>query len=252
MSLSYILPVTLCSIFFIHYIFFSLQYSQSPIRGTGITLRTCSALHLNISGALFIVLEDVLRLVKQTNTARAGTIKLYSSGINGMGGMGTSSGSNSNNNSASKSPLDRNNNKPYKVNSRGDLIDFIPIERNTLSIMEDETSMGISKGNNGSRGMTIDVDRDKDKVKDRDSDGDREFQLNHRRFQMARERKKSINQQFRMEWNEKDDGDYDQEISTKSESLTYASYARKRGARGVNRPASIALSTDTATGTDMT
>ena len=225
---------------------------QSPIRGTGITLRTCSALHLNISGALFIVLEDVLRLVKQTNTARAGTIKLYSSGINGMGGMGTSSGSNSNNNSASKSPLDRNNNKPYKVNSRGDLIDFIPIERNTLSIMEDETSMGISKENNGSRGMTIDVDRDKDKVKDRDSDGDREFQLNHRRFQMARERKKSINQQFRMEWNEKDDGDYDQEISTKSESLTYASYARKRGARGVNRPASIALSTDTATGTDLT
>jgi hypothetical protein len=44
----------------------SLLLEKSPVRGSGAALKTGSRLHLNVSGALIIVLEDVLRMVQLT------------------------------------------------------------------------------------------------------------------------------------------------------------------------------------------
>ena len=55
----------------------------------------------------------------------------------------------------------------------------------------------------------------------------------------ARGRSKSINQRFRMSKNESEDREDDVEISTKSESLSYAVYKRRKGGR---KPAGLAPS----------
>ena len=204
-----------------------------------------------MSGALFIVLEDVLRIVKQTNNARA------NSNTHGNG-----NGSITVHVSPLKSPSPKGIEKD-KVQAvfSTDQIDFIPIG-SPPQVRQKDIEIGRTKDEDkGKEGEKDDEkrnekDKEKEKKKEKENlkerrkktmknleyenDDDLDSETERNLFRQARDRKQSINQQFQMEWNEKDDGQYDQEISTKSELHTYASYARKKGKKCLSRPPSIA------------
>ena len=241
-----------------------------------------------MSGALFIVLEDVLRIVKQTNKSRVAS-NLHSNGV-----VSTN---------VHASPLKSSSPKGIKKDDvliavSTDLIDFIPVGSPPTGRLKDIDFGRIKKEEKGDdNGKDKEKEKEKEKFSENDEDGDKEKKkekdsLKERRkkttknlekentnekenikknlnenknkieiendddldseternlFRQERDRKQSINHQFQMEWNEKDDGQYDQEISTKSELHTYASYARKKGKKCLARPPSIA--TDFSIGT---
>jgi hypothetical protein len=58
-------------------------------------------------------------------------------------------------------------------------------------------------------------------------------------FELRRQRSRSINQRFRMESNEKSEDISDIEVSTKTEAQPYALLNRKRGGRVMRRPSAI-------------
>ena len=151
---------------------------------------------------------------------------------------------NNNNNNSNKSPKkspELSGKGDIKKDNNNNLIDFIPLESPALGKIKT-----MNKQSDKEKNDIKDIIKDRRKrllrnyhkdlnIDDIDSDAERNL------FKQIRDRKQSINQQFRMDWNEKDDEEHDLEISTKSELLTYASYARKKGKRCLHRPPSVAL-----------
>ena len=225
-----------------------------------------------MSGALFIVLEDVLRIVKQTNNSRVAS-NLHGKGVAVSTNVHISP-------LKSSSPKGIEKDDVLKAVST-DLIDFIPVGSPPTGRLKDtdfgkiqKEEKGDDNGKEKEKCSENDKDGDKEKKKEKDTlkerrkkttknlekentnekeninenknkienenDDDLDSETERNLFRQERDRKQSINHQFQMEWNEKDDGQYDQEISTKSELHTYASYARKKGKKCLSRPPSIA------------
>ena len=65
-------------------------------------------------------------------------------------------------------------------------------------------------------------------VIDTEDERDKEAEVERALFEQARGRRKSINQRFRSKSCEDEEQTYDLEVSTKSESLTYASFNRRK------------------------
>ena len=160
------------------------------------TLRTSSALHLNVSGALFIVLEDVIRMVKQTERTRKLNAVMEKEKAKEM--------------------------ERQKDNERGREKEKL---RKTYSLTHCKSMDVTEIPSNRPRTGTLDLHFP---VIDTQDDRDKEAEIERALFEQARGRRKSINQRFRSNTCEDEEQAYDLEVSTKSESLTYASFNRRK------------------------
>ena len=197
-----------------HNFFSPIISSQSPIRGSGLTIRTSSALHLNVSGALFIVLEDVIRMVKQTEKTKK---------LKAMIEKETQKEKEREREREREKEREKDNEKGREQEKLRKISSLTHCKSMELT----ENPLHSSKSKKGSLDQhfpTVDSQDDREK----------EAEIERALFEQARGRRKSINQRFRSTSCEDEEQTYDLEVSTKSESLTYASFNRRKAAHNAS------------------
>lgn len=148
---------------------------------------------MNVSGALFIVLEDVIRMIKQTEKTK----KL-------------------------KANIEKEKMKEKEKEKEKEKLRRVGSLTHCKSMEISEVPLGIV---NRPRTGTLDLHFP---VIDTEDERDKEAEVERALFEQARGRRKSINQRFRSKSCEDEEQAYDLEVSTKSESLTYASFNRRK------------------------
>ena len=163
-----------------------------------------------MSGALFIVLEDVIRMVKQTEKTKKLIAVIEKE---------------------KQKEIEREREKEReKDNEKGrekEKLRQISSLTHCKSMELTENPLHSSISKKGTLDLLF-------PAVDSQDDRDKEAEIERALFEQARGRRKSINQRFRSTSCDDEEQTYDLEVSTKSESLTYASFSRRKAAHNAS------------------